>query len=84
MIERLSGEFNRGYTKAIQDIQEVFDYIDDDLRHHNKRLTHKLAKELISCCLMNREHLRESMNGFIRYNVSTNEFEFYEPAEEYE
>ena len=81
MFERLSGEYNRGYTKGIQDIIEVFDYIQGDLKHHKKRLTEKLAKDLLKCCLENRERLRESVNGFIRYNGKTAQFEFFEPGE---
>ena len=29
-VERLSGDYNKGYTKAIMDIIEVFDYIPCD------------------------------------------------------
>ncbi len=82
MIERLSGDYNRGYTKAIMDIQEVFLRIDQDLKHHGKRMNSKLANELLKCCLSNRENLRESINGFIRCRVKDGKFdgfEFYEP-----
>lgn len=79
MIERLSGDYNRGYTKAIMDIQEVFSYINDDLKYHRKRMNDKVAKELLECCLQNRENLRESVNGFIRWNNKLDKFEFYEP-----
>ena len=78
MFERLSGDFNRGYTKAIKDIQEVFRYVEVDLRYHHKKMTGKLAKDLLKCCLDNRESLRESMNGFIRWNTKKECFEFYE------
>ena len=40
-IPVLSGDFNRGYTKAIMDVAEVFSYIQSDLRHHHKNLTAK-------------------------------------------
>lgn len=79
-MDRLSGDYNRGYTKAIMDIKEVFNYIQPDLLWHKKRLTPKLAVELINCCLDNRERLRESVRGFIRWNSRTQEFEFYEPG----
>ena len=58
-IEKLSGDFIRGYTKAIQDISEVFDYVNNDLKCHKKRLNDKLAKELLKCILENRENIRE-------------------------
>lgn len=76
-FERLSGDYNRGYTKAIQDLMEVFDYIQADLNHHKKRLNNKSCKELLHCCLENREQLRENRDGFIRWNNITKEFEFY-------
>lgn len=37
-FEKLSGDFIRGYTKALQDISEVFEYVNNDLKHHKKRL----------------------------------------------
>lgn len=79
MFDRLSPEYIRGYTKAIQDIQKVFDYIQEDLVFHKKRLNHKLAKELLQACLDNREKLRDDWDGFIRYNHKIEAFEYYEP-----
>ena len=76
-FERLSGDYNRGYTKAICDIKDVFDYIDNDLKWHNKRLTPKLTKELLNCVLENREKLRDNWNGSIRWNTQKNGFEFF-------
>lgn len=77
----LNGDYIRGYTVAIQDIQNIFDYIDEDLIYHKKRLTPKLAKELLICCLENRTKLREQIvnNGFIRWNQKQNKFEWYQP-----
>ena len=76
-MEKLSGDYNRGYTKAIQDLQEVFRYVKADLDYHHIRFTHKIATKLLQCCLENREQLRDEWNGFIRYNSNTGEFEFY-------
>ena len=76
-FERLSGEYNRGYTKAIQDLQEVFNYIEFDLTQHKKRLNAKLAQELIYCCLINREKIREQRIGFVRWNCIANKFEWF-------
>lgn len=76
-FERLSGDYNRGYTKAIQDIQEVFEYIQSDLKHHHKNLNAKMSEDLLDCILSNRENLRENRNGFIRWNCITGKFEFY-------
>ena len=79
-MERLSHDFNWGYTKAILDIQEVFKYIQPDLKHHHKTMTAGMAEKLLSCCLANREKLRESCDGFIRYSGYEQDFEFFEPA----
>lgn len=83
VIERLSGDYNRGYTKAIMDIQDVFSYIESDLAVHGKRLNMKLAKELLNCILKNREGVRESKRGFIRWNAVKNGFEFFEGTKEW-
>lgn len=80
-IEKLSGDFIRGYTKAIQDISEVFEYVGNDLKYHKKRLNDKLAKELLKCVLENRENIREDTNGFIRWNCVTNKFEWFKRSE---
>ena len=79
MIERLSSDYNQGYTKAMQDMQEIFSYIQEDLKTHHKNLSPNMCKKLISCCLTNRERIRESQRGFIRYNSSMDDFEFFEP-----
>lgn len=75
-LERLSGDYIRGYTKAIQDMQKIFLYVGDDLLFHKKKITMRLAQELLSCCLDNREKLREN-KGFIRWNCITNKFEWF-------
>lgn len=77
-MERISGDFNRGYTKAIQDVQQIFNYIEYDLIVHKKRLNAKLSKELLVCVLINREKVRENRNGFIRWNCLKKEFEWFE------
>lgn len=83
-LQFLSGEFNRGYTKAIQDVIEIFNYIQPDLKHHHKNLNGKLSVELLNCILENRGQLRDSVfglpnQGFIRYNGKLNKFEYYKP-----
>lgn len=78
MFERLSGDYNRGYTKAIQDIIEIVNYIESDLNHHKKRLNYKMVKKLLQVVLANREVIREQINNcFIRWNGQNNEFEIY-------
>lgn len=81
---RLSGEFNKGYTKAIQDIVEVFTYIQPDLKYHHKNLNGKLSVELLNCILENRMELRDDIEKkrFIRYNGQAKKFEYYKPDRE--
>ena len=76
-MERLSGDYIRGYTKAIQDITEIFEYIQEDLKHHKKQFSGKIALDLLKVILENREAIRERWNGFIRWNSRKNGFEFF-------
>lgn len=76
-MERLSGDFNRGYTKAIMDVMRIFNSVESDLRHNHKAMTHKMSLELLDCILKNREPIREGRSGFVRYNHSKGGFEFY-------
>lgn len=80
-IEKLSGDYIRGYTKAIMDMLEIFDYVNNGLKHHKKRLNDKLAKELLQCVLTNREKIREDRDGFIRWNCVENKFEWFKRSE---
>ena len=76
-IERLSGDYNRGYTKAIQDVTEIMEYVGADLKSRRKGLTLKLTLQLMGCILENREYIRERRDGFIRWSVVRNCFEWY-------
>lgn len=69
-MDKLNGEYTRAYTKAIQDIIEVFDYMNDDLMTNNMRMNYQWAQKILKCCLENREKLREDRNGFIRTEKS--------------
>lgn len=76
-MDYLNGDYIHGYTQAIMDIQEVFDYIELDLAHHHKKMSSKTAEQLLNVCLSNRANLREKRNGFIRWNGITNKFEWF-------
>lgn len=81
-LPRLSGEYNRGYTRAIQDLIEIFNYTQSDLKCHHKSLTKKTAIQLLNCCLQNRGNIRDNIgDGFIRYNGQKEDFEYYIPKE---
>lgn len=76
-MDRLSGNYIRGFTEGIKTVEEQFDIICDDLRRHNKIMTSKKMKEFLRCCLINRELLREFDDSFIRWNCITNKFEIW-------
>ena len=77
MLERLSGDYNRGYTQAIMDMQEIFTYIQPDLRWQHKYLNGRLSLELLACCLENRAKIRDRWDGFIRFHGGHQEFEWH-------
>lgn len=76
-VERLSGDYIRGYTKAIMDLKDVFSYVHYDLRHHRKQWTKNIIDKLLNCCIRERENIREDKEGFIRYNGQKRDFEFF-------
>lgn len=82
MIEKLSGDYIRGYTKALLDLKDIVEYVNNDLSYHHKKWNHKLLNSLLDCCIDNRENLRESQSGlsdsFIRWNTKKEDFEFFE------
>lgn len=82
-MERLSGDYVRGYTKAIQDIIEIFQYIQPDLLHYKKRLNPKLSIELLNTILKERAKIRDFHScGFIRFNNVLNCFEYFEKGKQ--
>lgn len=82
-MERLSGDFNRGYTKAIMDVREAFAYVQNDLAAHKKQFSFKLIVRLLELFLGNRENFREDRDGFIRWNVREEDLEFVSPRREH-
>lgn len=77
-MDRLSGDFIRGYTKAIQDIEDVFVYVQEDLNSRRKRFNFKLIIRLLELFLKHRENFRENGKGFIRWNKKLNNLEYFE------
>lgn len=79
MIERLSGEYNRGYTKAIQDIIEIFEYVNNELTFRKKRMNYKLAMQLLKTILSERQNIRDRIgDGFIRWSIQKQDFEYFQ------
>lgn len=69
-MDKLNGAYISAYTKAIQDIIEVFDYMNYDLISHNMSMNYQWVQKTLKCCLENREQLRENRNGVIRTEKS--------------
>lgn len=61
-------EYCQGYTAALQDVLNVIDQIQPDLKLHKRRQSSKTYKAIINCMLDNRILLREHPNAFIRCN----------------
>lgn len=80
MIERLSGEYIRGYTKAVRDIADIFEYIHPDMVHHRKQMNHNRAAQLMKVILKNREQIRDGWSGFIRFNRQLDDFEWHDTS----
>lgn len=76
--ERLSGDYIRGYTKAIRDVEEIVISIHSALKIYKVKWSIKVIKELFECIMEHRAKIREQKNGFIRWNVVSKEFEWYE------
>lgn len=79
MFEKLSGDYVRGYTAALVDLQKMLadpDGLVKDMKNHKKRLNQKSLTELLNLCIRHRAILRENPFAFVRVN-SNNEFEIY-------
>lgn len=75
---RLSGDFNRGYLRALLDLSETMPPLCDDLLRCRIPLRTKRIREMLGMYLKCREQLREQ-RGFLRWNVKEKEFEWFDP-----
>lgn len=85
-FERLSGNFNRGYTKAIQDIIKVYGCVNEEVKCKKLKWNIGLILKVLDCFLVNREKFRDdkgSSIGFIRFikdeKGKWSNVEYYEP-----
>ena len=58
-MDRLNGDFNRGYTKALVDVSNFFDNYPEALTG-NRLYTQKGIRAVLDFILANREELRET------------------------
>lgn len=79
MRDFLNGDWIRGYTQAIQDMQDMLPSVASDFRYHHKTFNVKRMQEYLAEFLNNRAALREGL-GFLRYNGQLDKIEyFYNP-----
>ena len=76
MRDFLNGDWNQGYTQAIQDIQDALPPIVYDLKYHHKRFNAEWAKEFLIAFFEHRADLRAEY-GFLRYNSQLDKIEYY-------
>lgn len=57
-----------GYMQALQDVLDVFGYIQDDLKRHSRKQNQRTYTAIVQCMLDNRAALRESRKAFVRCN----------------
>ena len=88
MYDYLNAEFISGYTKAIQDIQCIFEDVHNELAGRKIPFNYKRSMELLDIILENRMQLREQFNcnkgidkesAFIRWDINKKALEFYDP-----
>lgn len=58
-IEKLNGEFIRGYTKALIDVQNFLESHSEAMKY-NKPYSHKGISAVLSALIQNHEELRET------------------------
>lgn len=56
---KLSGDYNRGYTKALIDVQNFFESHSEAMKY-NKLYSHKGISAILSALIQNREELGET------------------------
>ena len=76
---KLSIDYIRGYTKALQDIEALLPTVIDDLKRFHRRLEGKHLYDFFRIIIEHRESLREETGGFIRFNSQKNKLEWYIP-----
>lgn len=79
MIKRLSGDYNRGYSRALLDLSDEAARVQEDCALARKRFGYPLMKQLLALFIQHRENFREGGTGFIRLNRQSGRLEYYDP-----
>ena len=75
----LSGDYIAGYTRALMDVKEIFEYLQSDPQFKSKAWNWNKLSQLMKCVLANKDNLREHHDkGFIRWNKMIEKFEWHE------
>lgn len=77
MIEKLDGNYIRGYTQALVDLLNDLPGVYADCNYHKVKMNQKQMEKYIQKRIENRENLRENLQGFIRYNGVKKEWEWF-------
>ena len=77
----MNGNWISGYTQALIDVQRQFAGVIHDLNRSHKRLSAKHIDRMLELHVANRSRLRKDL-GFIRYNRTKEDLEYYLPPEE--
>ena len=78
-LVKLSGDYIRGYTKALQDMEQILPPVMADLKRCHRKLEGKHLHDFFRIVIEHRESLREEWDGFIRFNNQKKELEWYVP-----
>ena len=67
-MDRVSGDFVRGYTKAIRDVTRELECVNAQLIDHRMRMNYSWVKKTLDYFLKNRAYFREDYENwyFIR------------------
>lgn len=70
MFNKISREYNQGYTAALLDVERLLESEDFilDLKVHKKTMTKKNLINLLKCLLEGRAILRENPDAWVRCN----------------
>ena len=79
ICDRLSCDYVSGYTQAIVDIINIFEYVNNEMNMRKMRMNYKLVMKLLKTIFNERGNIRDRIgDGFIRWNLQRKDFEYYQ------
>lgn len=80
-MERLSGDFNRGYTAALMDVSSLIPVVVAELKRVRRVGNLKYWEAAMALIVEHRAEMRDKRAGFVRWNFERKELEWYAPEE---